>query len=1014
MRKKIRIKQVFLVLILLLPFHFLRAQNTSVSGVVSDPSGETLIGASVRVVGSSSGTVTDIDGKFVLQGLHPDAVLEISYIGYKTQQVAVDGKHELKIILLKDTQLLDELVVVGYGTMRKSDLTGAVASVNTSEAIKTTPTANITDALQGRLSGVSITSTSGAPGADFTIRVRGMNSLDADGGPLIVVDGIPGGSLASLNPSDIASIEVLKDASATAIYGSKGSNGVILVTTKRPSEGRVNVTYNGYVNFKAPINLPDMLSPYEFAGLVNEYGQEYYASFGQPAKVYYDQGQMDAFKRGENSFDYLGNIFRDSSLEHTHELSVSGGTKSTRFLLSGTYNDNNGTVYNSKAQRVNYRLKVDSEIREWLRAGANVWGDYTTGYGPRFSQYHNMLIQGLTFPNTILPRVNGENSDYNNTNFLGPQYNPMLFINDVYKDNGYATGTRLQGYAEIEPLKGLTFRMTHSFVFNNRLSRGLNRKYSYSYYQNDKNQPSASISNSNGKGWININTLNYIKEFNQDHRINLTAVFEQESSDGFDNNINAVGLLSEETGPYDINKVDGKNSSRNISSSGSRSTSMSWLGRANYVFKNRYMLTASLRYDGSSRLYYPTNTWEYFPSIALAWNIKEERFMERVEFMSQLKLRLGYGETGNQSIPAYSVFDKTRSAQIADGSLATILEYGNPNVWWERTGQYNLGLDMGFFNNRLTVNFDMYDKTSHEVFATMNVPMITGVKTVKGNSATIQNKGFEATIEAYPVSGKNFNWNSSLTFSKNTGIVKDLPSDKKWMDLAGGYENGYFRLFKGEKIATLYGYKNLGVWTTEEVAAGLAPTGFEAGSYKYEDVDGVAGIGPNDKQVIGNGQPDFQWGWNNTLGYKNFDFSLFMIGVHGFDVYNYTEENRITSLGPNPELKNRWKAGVNEHTTVPGFIKNPKFQAPNSRFVEKGDFVKIKSITLGYSLPKSLLDKATLSNLRVYVSVQNPFMITGYSGMDPETTLKTPLTSGIDWGYYPNGRDILVGLNLTF
>lgn len=1024
MKKSLRQLKLFcLVMLFSFSMQAIYAQTGQVSGTVYDQVGEAIIGASVVLKGTSTGTITDLDGRFTIQNISLNSILEISYMGYNTEEIPLNGRTNITVTLTEATQNLDEFVVVGYGVMRKSDLTGAVSSVKAADAIKNTPTADLTSALQGRLAGVSITSTSGAPGSGSTIRVRGMNSLQGDTGPLIVIDGIPGGSMSALNPSDIASVEVLKDASATAVYGSKGANGVILITTKdSSSNGKVNVTYNGYVNFKSPIHLPDMLSPYDYANLANEFGEEYYASRAEPTKVFYTEEQLQAIQRGEGTYDYLDNIFRDMALEHTHELSISGGTDKTRFLFSGSYNDNDGIAYNSNAKRVNYRLKVDSDIRKWLRVGFNFWGDYSKSHSPRFSQYHNMLIQGLTFPTTIQPRVDGENSDYNNANLLGAQYNPMLFINEVYKDNGYSLNNRLQGYFEIEPIKGLTFRMTHSFVFNNRISRGMSGKYSFSYYQYNNNRTSGSVANTNGMNWINVNTLNYVKEFNENHRLNATVVFEQESSTNFTNNISAIGFLSDKLGPYSIGGVRNL-SDITVASNGTKATMMALMGRVNYVFMNRYMITASLRYDGSSRLYYPDYTWEYFPSVALAWNIKEENFMKNVYFMDQFKLRAGYGQTGNQSIPIYSVFDKTQNTVIADGSSATVLLYGNANVWWERNKQYNLGLDLGFLNNRITLNLDLYNKTSEDVFATMNVPMIMGIKSLDGNSATIENKGFEITLGGVPVAERNFNWNSTLTLSKNVGTVKELPDGAEWMDLSGNYENKYYRLFKGEKIASMYGYKNLGVWTTEEVAAGLAPEGFEAGSYKYEDIDGEEGIGPEDKQIIGNGQPTFQWGWNNTLTYNSkfgdFDLSLFVIGVHGFDIYNYTRETRFVdqstyNLGPNPEWNNRWVAGTNESTDIAGFVKDPKFMTPSSQYVEKGDFIKVKSITLGYSLPKKWIDKVTISNLRVYCSVQNPFLITKYSGIDPEVTLKTPITSGIDWGYYPNGRNVIVGLNLTF
>ncbi len=991
------------------------AQNVQVTGTVYDKSQETVIGASVVVKGTTIGTITDIDGKFTLPNVPANATLQISYVGYKTREIPLNGQTTFVITLEDDTQLLDELVVVGYGVMRKSDLTGAVGSVKANEALRNTPTSNITNALQGRLAGVSITSGTGDPNSSSTIRVRGVISLEGDMGPLVVVDGVPSGtSLNTINPSDVESVEVLKDASATAVYGSKGANGVILVTTKNPTVGKVNIEYNGYANFKSPIRLPDMLSPVEFADLANAYGREFTASAGQAEKIYYTPEQIDGFRRGEGTFDYMDNVFRDTSIEHTHELSISGGSEKTRFLFSGSYTDNNGIAYNSNAKRVNYRLKVDTEVFKWLKAGFNFFGDYSKSYGPRFSQYNGLLIHALTFPNTIQPRVD-EYGDYNNTNLIGPQYNPMLFVNEIHKDNGYQNNNRLQAYVEVELLKGLTFRMTQAFNFDNRISRNTMGKYSYDYYQNYANKTAAEVTNTDGNSWVNINTLSYIKEFNKNHRINATAVFEQQETNSFKNFSRGVDLLSSIIGSNNT----GSAKTVTANSDRSRTTMMSYLLRANYALMNRYFVTASWRRDGSSRLFYSENTWEDFTSMALAWTISEEKFMKNLTFIDQLKLRFSYGESGNQNAPLYIGYNQITSTFDWANNPAYRLKPGNSNIRWEKSTEYNGGLDLSLFNNRLSFNLNVFEKNSKYIIAKIKTPLYTGLEDNTGNGASIQNKGFDITIGAIPVMEKDFTWDTNLTMWKVNSIIKDLPDNQEWMDMSGNYEVKYYRNIKGEKIATMYGYVNEGVWTSEEVAAGLAPTGIEAGAYKYADFDGVPGTGPDDRQPIGNGLPSFQWGWDNTFTYKDFDLGLSVIGVHGFDIYNYTREARLSvgsnfSLGPNPEWQNRWIAGTNENTSIAGFIKNPNALTPSSQYVEKGDFVKIKSITLGYTFPKSVLSKLYMSKLRLYASIQNPFLITKYSGIDPEVTLKSPITSGIDWGYYPNGRNILVGLNVTF
>ena len=990
------------------------AQNQQITGRVLDKGNEPVIGASVLVKGTTNGTITDLDGNFRLNNVAKDATIQISYIGYKTQEFKLDGKTHFPITLDEDTQTLDEVVVVGYGVQRKSDLTGAVASVKAADALKGTPVSDITNALQGRLAGVSIMSSSGQPGSSATIRVRGSNSLASESGPLIVIDGLMGGSLSSLNPSDIASVEVLKDASATAIYGSKGSAGVILITTKNPESGKVNVEYNGYINFKTPYELPEMMSAGQFAELANDYVNEINASTGSSMSEFYTPEQIQEFYQN-GGYDYIDKVFRNMSIEHTHELSISGGSEKTKFLFSGSYNDNQGIVNNSWGKRFNYRLKVDTDIRKWLKVGLNFWGDYQKSSSIRFSQYNNLLIGALTYPNTLSPT--DENGDYRTNNLISPQYNPSIFV-DTPQNDGYIYTSRLQGYVDVKLAKGLNFRMTQGFTFYNRNTQNLYGTGSYEYYQSYGQQTSADARSYHNYSWINTNILSYIREFNEDHRINATAVLEQQYANNYYLRGFGRDLISEKLG-YD---ALGMSSLHTVESERDITTMLSYLLRANYVFKNRYMVTASWRRDGSSALA-KDNRWENFWAMALAWDFKKEKFMQQVDFMDQFKLRFGYGENGNQTMPSgqdYLAWTQITAEKDKDGNLSFVTErLANRDVRWERTSQFNYGLDLGFFNNRLTASVDYYTKETKDVLLYVNMPIYTGFTSRYANAGTVTNKGFEITLGADPVVTKNFRWNTSVTLSRNIGKVKELADGNSYADLSGNYENKYFRNIVGEKIATMWGYRNEGVWTSEEVNAGLAPVGTEAGSYKYKDKDNNGVIDENDREIIGNGQPSFQWSWNNALSYKGFDFSLFVIGVHGFDIYNYTREARLSTngsivLSPTPEWENRWTPENDKNTGVAGFIGNRNALTPSSQYVENGSFVKVKSITLGYTFPENWMKKATINRLRVYVSLQNPFLFTGYSGMDPEVTLQKSLTSGIDWGYYPNGRNYLVGLNLSF
>lgn len=986
----------------------------TIKGTVVDTAGESVIGASVLVTGTTIGTITDIDGNFILSNVDPKASLEVSYIGYKTLQVKVNGQTSLTITLKEDAQALEEVVVVGYGVQRKSDLTGAVTSIKSEDLLKNMPVSNISHALEGRVAGMSVVSGSGAPGTSSTIRIRGMNSLKADGGPMVVIDGMHGGSLASLNASDIANIEILKDASATAVYGASAANGVILITTKNPQAGKVRVEYNGYVNFKTPYNMPDMLSPGEFADLANEYGKEYYTNINQDTKVFYTPEEVANFYNG-GGFDYMGHIFRDTAIEHNHELSVSGGNEKTKFLFSTRFNFNDGIAYNTSAQNANYRLKVDSEIRSWLKAGFNLWGNYSESKGGRFSQYRGVLGEGMTMPNTIMPT--DEDGNYNNFDLTGQQrYNPMGMINEVISD-GYTYTSRLQGYVDVKLVDGLSFRMNQSFIFGNTWSGSVDNEKSYGVWAGN-GKTGAATNFKPSYSWNNQNILTYIKEFNKKHRVNATLVFEQSHNDNIQQKVNVKDLYSTHIG---FNNMGFAKDITSVPSTRTKSSSMSAMARVNYVFMDRYMFTASWRYDGSSVLA-KGNKWEQFPSAALAWNIKQENFMQDVDFLSQLKLRVGYGQVGNGGVGAYSEFTEVSPSFLDDGSVSfSVKRLGQPDLKWERTEQWNVGLDLGFFNNRLTTTVDVYRKKTNDMLLDVNAPIYTGFSTRLKNAGSMLNKGYEITIGADPVVTGDFSWNTNLTLSQNQAIVEKLASENNFITLSGNYEPTHYRLFEGRRVGTIWGYVCEGVWTTEEAAKVPATMNAKPGAYRYKDLDGDNAITPEgDKTVIGNGQPRFQWGWNNTFRYKDFDLSFLISGVHGFDIYNKTREMRLLDnggnimLGPNPEWLNRWRPDNDVNTRVPGFVSQINGLVPSTEFLEKGDYVKIKNITLGYTLPKRAIQKLHISNLRVYVSLQNPFLISSYSGLDPEVALKSPLTPGIDYGYYPNGRNYLLGLNLAF
>lgn len=999
------------------------AQNLTVTGTVTDNLGP-VIGASIQVEGTSNGCITDIDGNYSLPNVPANSTLVFSYIGYQTQKVAVNGKTKIDVQLAEDSQLLQEVVVVGYGVQRKSDLTGAVASVKTADALKGTPTGNVSDALQGRMAGVSVLSGSGNPSDDNTIRVRGINSITAETGPLVVIDGFIGGSLQSLNPSDIASIEVLKDASATAVYGSRGANGVILVSTKNPAKDKLSVSFNAFANIKTVAKYADNLSPYEYANLVNDYGKEA-QGFGD--NHYYSAEQLAAFKNGTAGYDYSREIFR-TALTQNYELSIAGGGEKTTFLASLRYQNDEGVIKESNSSVYSWRLKVDTKIKKWLKAGLNIYGHYRESSAPRITQYDGLIQQAMYFPSTISPK--NDDGGYNNSFFEGSSaYNPMGHIWESNNSNK-TINNRLQGYVQFDIMDGLSFRSQLGVLFDNRLNTSVQSEDSYYAFKNSLTQGQARSYWNNS--WLNTNTLSYVKEFNANHRINATAVFEQ----SYDNNYNHVGTA------YNLNYIDriGENnlgwSDASLSELGSEriiNTLMSGMLRVNYVFMNRYMLTASIRADGSSRL---KDKWSYFPSAALAWDLKQESFLKDNSFIDQLKLRFGYGSVGNQAVEAYRIYSQMTPIRNSDGTTSyKVGRPAAPYLKWERNDQFNVGVDFGILNGRVRLTADWYSKLSKDILLELAQPTHMGYPSLLMNSGEIKNTGVEFTISADPFTGKDFSWHTDLTLSHNKGTFNKIPTPNNRQQQAGNFQNQLFQMIEGEKLGTFWGYTFDGIWQEDEVNAPFIDANGNAtgetngkkynvvaGNSKYVDVNKDGKYNDLDQGKIGCGQPTFNWGWNNSFTYKNFDFSFFMVGFHGFDIYNATHQmgfntvngQLMAAVTPMRDFLNRWTP-TNTKTDVPGFVQGgTENKLFSTRFVENGSFIKMKSITLGYSLPDLACKSLGITNLRVYASIQNPFHITNYSGLDPEATMGSPLLQGVDWGAYPNSRNYLIGLNFAF
>ncbi len=1002
---------IFMFFFLFTPFVYSQSRK-QITGSVQDVQGNPLIGVSILETGTSNGTITDMNGTYSLNISSTNATLRFSYIGYEEQLIKIQGRNVINVKMNEETSNLDEVVVVGYGVQRKSDLTGAISSINAAETLKKMPAAQVADLLQGRIAGLSIVNSSGAAGAAPTLRVRGVNSIKADGGPLVVIDGFPGGNLSAINPADIKSIEVLKDASSTAIYGSRGANGVILITTKSPKEGKLSVDYNGYVVAGTPADKPSIMPVNEFARMANDWNQAYYG------KDLYIERQITNFTNGYDTYDYMGNIINDYAISHSHDISIKGGNDKMSFLFSTQYIHNKGIAGHSTNDRWNYRLKVDANITKKLKFGANFYGMINSAAGNNFSGQYSLLTLAQQFPQTVLPYDKEGNLTQGTIDNTGI-YNPIGFIDEQKRNNNedMTFNNWLQAYISYEIIPGLTFRNEQQINIGNRFYGTTSSKQSMNGFLKGKSL--ATYYDANSWGWRMTNTLNYTKELNKNNRINATIGVEESLSRSYIMRQTAEGLTSESIGWKNMMLAE---TSKLEDNEVSKTTAISYFGRINYVLMNRYMATVTFRRDGSSLLSYD-HRWDNFPSFSLAWNLKEESFLKNINSLDQLKLRYGYGVSGNQAVAAYSAYTQY-DATIGNGQIAYTLVPGNPILKWEKTHQHNYGVDAAFLNGRISFTFDYYDKKTKDAINTVVLPADTGLSSGLRNAAEISNKGFEITLGITPITAKDFYWKADISLAHNKAKIEKLGDiDSDFMEIGTGWGNSFYRYFVGEPIGAIYGLQSTGVWSTEEynnpdIKKPTSPT-VRPGSYKYVDQNDSGTIDADDYVIIGNGQPKFNWGMNNSFTYKNFDLNIFLIGFHGFDIYNYPRARLTSSLSPFPELAERWIAGKNENAIIAGFgkdrdaITSPETVA-SSTFVEKGDFVKLKSITLGYNFSKGLLSKINLSAARVYFSIKNVCTITKYSGNDPELSISNPLRPGLDMGTYPSQREYLLGLNVSF
>lgn len=950
----------------------------TIKGVINDEQGETIIGASVIIKGEDTGTTSDMDGRFTLEA--PEgAILVISYIGYHTQEVKVRKRSLLRVVLKEDNQLLDEVVVVGYGTVKKSDLTGAVSGVSNRQ-YKNQPVQRVENILQGRTPGVEVTATSGMPGASMKVRVRGTTSINKSSDPLYVIDGIISSSgLDGINPSDIQSMEILKDASSTAIYGSRSSNGVILITTKQGSEGKAQVTFDASVGLSTVRKQYDLLNAYEYATALNDIRGSSTIS----------AEDLEAYKNGTKGINWTDLLTR-TGITQDYRLAISGGNEKVKYLISGNVLDQEAITIMSDYKRYGIRANIDSEVKPWLTISAKLNASSLHKHNEGGANWLHVTNFSPTMELKD-PETGVYNTDPYNMVGSNPYGEIVVNDSDSYSYNLNANLTLL-----FKIMKGLTLSVQGGYDYDNSPSYSFRSKL---------DSPGAINSASNTSAlhnyWQNTNNLTWQKQFG-DHSFTAMAVWEISRS--WDSQLKGTGsnLNNESVGYWNL----GNAAIRDASNSYTEFSLASGIVRANYDYKKRYFITAALRADGSSK-FQGDNKWGYFPSAAIAWDIAQESFMSNQHVLDQLKLRASFGVTGNQDIAAYSTLGMLSGASYGWGTSTSSTGYwGNqfatPDITWEKTYQYDLGLDLSLGGFNITV--DWFKKQTKDLLFQKQVPKYNGGGTYWVNQGKLNNTGVEMSLTTFPVKGA-VTWETSLNASYVKNEVADLAGDD--FVLTANYSDlgGPLQIMKpGYPMGSFYVYQ----WK-----------GFDdKGANLYQKADGSLTTNPTSDDLVVKGQASPKWtvGWNNTVTWKNWTLNVFFNAATGYDRLNISRFMAASMTGVSRFITLRdayfkgWDHVANKADALyPSLTNTDNKSYANSDFwLEDASFIKLKNISLSYRIPRRVLKFASV---QLSVSAQDLFTITRYKGMDPEVYTSY---DGLDYGAYPIPRTITFGAKIRF
>lgn len=966
-------------------------QSISVTGTVVDQNGEPLMGVNVIEKGTTNGTMTDMDGRFTLS-VPGNATLQISYIGYTTEEIVVNNQTKLNITLKEDSQNLDELVVVGYGVVRKADLAGSVAVLD-SKSFKDQPIVQVSDALQGRVSGVQVQN-SGVPGGTVKIRVRGSGSINRSNDPLYVIDGIVRESgLTGLNPEDIRSMQVLKDASSTAIYGSRGANGVVLITTKTGKANTREITLDAKVGIGTVAKRYETLSPYEFANLYNTY---------RPNTFTHEQ--LSAFQNGTAGTDWQDQIYQ-TGITQDYKLTFSGGSDKTQYLVSGNYVGQDGVVIENKNERFQARANITSQVTDWLHVTADVNASHNIRHSGDFSAGKSNIINVAMNYAPVLGIFNEDGSYTRDPYSALTQSNPVGMLKEQTGETiTDIVNARMDLKFDILP--GLTFTTSNGIDYNDL------KAYSFSTKKVTNSNNGMGNNDTYRMTLQTTNNLTYTNKWG-DHALTATAVYEATHSETRYMELSGSGLLTESVGWWNVNMA----SSRTVKNSYSEWALMSGVGRVMYNYKDRYMLTGTIRADGSSK--FQNNKWGWFPSIAAAWSLGNEDFMQNQNLVQDMKIRASYGVIGSQAIDPYGTLGLMEQAMYAFGGSSQYTGYwigtsvATPDLTWETTHQLDLGLDFSILNHRLNFSFDYFDKKTKDGLLQRTIANYDGGGSYWVNAAEVSNRGIDFSIDATVFDTPDFTWSTTL----NGTYLKNEVTGLGGLDFVSGTtpavgmipDDGVTRVEVGQPIGAFYGY----IWN------GLDKDGRDS----FVDIDGNGVIDSNDRTFIGKANPDFTLGWNNTFRWKNWDLNLFFTGSFGADRLNLVRFTGTAMTGDfafitlreylNDNYDVAKEAARYPSVTVTG--NDYQSASTSTKFLESASYFRLDNLSLSYNLPKSV---AKFADLRFTFSCQNLFTITSYKGMDPAgisfMSSGVDVNDGIDLGAYPLTRTYTLGVRMNF